>query len=569
MLDDPQSFAAAQPAGMSRRRLQYTLSGLLLLVTLAAFGLAAWVYYIEPYRRQPTTVDLVKRLGGTCQTVESAASWRRMAGATPDITQVNLADCGDPAKYIAAIADLPALELLIVGGAAFDDEHAARLHRLHTLKGLILDSTSVTEDGLMALRAALPHADVYPSRRRAVSSAVAALEPIGYVTTSLSADHPALQELSWADWREREITYVNVADCDDPAKYIDIVVDLPALELLIIGGTAFGDEHAARLYRLRALKGLILDSTSVTADGLTALRAALPQTDIYSSRRRTVARHTTALHQLGSVRTRLSTGHPSLPEFGAGDWQERHITYVNVGDCDDPSKYIAIVADLPALELLIVGGTAFDDKYAARLHHLRTLKGLILDSTSVTENGLAALGDALPQTGIYRSQRRAGARAIAALCKVGDLKTKRQVFPAALEELAEREWLPWEADTFIANAGVNDADLVNLSALGLLHRLYLNGTRVTDAGLAHVSQLSKLQWLDLSRTRVTDKGLAQLKGLTELRDLNLSATQVTNAGLVHLQGLKRLEGLWLSRTHVTAAGVAELRQALPRCFIAK
>jgi hypothetical protein len=71
---------------------------------------------------------------------------------------------------VAQVADLPAIEVLIVGGPAFTDQHAQRLNRMRSLRGLILDSTGVNEDGLVALRKSLNNTFVYTSQRRAIAA---------------------------------------------------------------------------------------------------------------------------------------------------------------------------------------------------------------------------------------------------------------------------------------------------------------------------------------------------------------------------------------------------------------
>src|SRR5262245_55786922 len=127
-----------------RRWWQFGLRGLLLLVLVVAVGLFLVRVYLQPFWRQKQTVALVERLGGTCQTVEVDRWWLNLFGGGYNVTQVNLGDCDDPDAYVAQVAELPAIELLIVGGVAFTDEHAGQLHKLRTLRGLILDCTNVT-----------------------------------------------------------------------------------------------------------------------------------------------------------------------------------------------------------------------------------------------------------------------------------------------------------------------------------------------------------------------------------------------------------------------------------------
>ena len=105
------------------------------------------------------------------------------------------------------------------------------------------------------------------------------------------------------------------------------------------------------------------------------------------------------------------------------------------------------------------------------------------------------------------------------------------------------------------------SDLAPLSGLSGLQRLYLDNTQVSD--LAPLSGLSGLQRLSLDGTQVSD--LANLSEVSGLQRLNLIRTPVSD--LAPLSGLSGLQRLDLRGTQVTQAGMAELKKALPNCFI--
>ena len=103
--------------------------------------------------------------------------------------------------------------------------------------------------------------------------------------------------------------------------------------------------------------------------------------------------------------------------------------------------------------------------------------------------------------------------------------------------------------------------------LGKIMNLFLTNTQITDAGLKDVAKLQKLEELDLHDTQITDEGIRQLAKLQKLEGLDLSRTKITDAGLKGVTKLKQLGYLDLYNTKVTDAGVAELKKALPDCFI--
>ncbi len=275
-----------------------------------------------------------------------------------------------------------------------------------------------------------------------------------------------------------------------------------------------------------------------------------------------------------------------------GDYQ--HLKFVNLADGDDPSAYIDRVAALPAIQTLVVGGPAFADDHLRRLHGLTTLKGLVLDSTSVTDDGLAALRNALPDVDAYRSDR----RAIKVLGLYGDVITEPGSVPSRLRQAVGDEWYQ-EAKRFrsyhardgvrpdnakpttdealayigmlrslesldlgrlLSDVSVSDAGLRHLQELTRLRVLILTNTPVGDEGIAHLKRLAELRYLALCGTQVSDSGLAHLRSLTNLTALTLAHTSISDAGLIHLAGLAQLQLLDLCGTKVSGAGLVHLTE---------
>ena len=110
---------------------------------------------------------------------------------------------------------------------------------------------------------------------------------------------------------------------------------------------------------------------------------------------------------------------------------------------------------------------------------------------------------------------------------------------------------------------ITDNDLMSLTGLPGLTRLYLIDTGITPAGLVHLKGLTSLKILALDNLRITDSGLTALGELSGLTTLYLGFTEITDAGLVHLERLTNLETLFLNNTRITDAGVARLKKTLP------
>jgi internalin A len=214
------------------------------------------------------------------------------------------------------------------------------------------------------------------------------------------------------------------------------------------------------------------------------------------------------------------------------------------------------------------------------------LRGLVLDSTVVSDDALEGLTDELPDLAVYKSQR----RACVELSKIGvalddrDIDHNQRANPH--QAAAPPAWLRSEAgDVYFAESptvvrlsesrttGADLRWLTNLVDVRAVHahreqpassslaRLYLGGTTVTDSTLACVSRCPTLTWLDFSNTSITDEGLAHVAALRRLEGLDLSGTRITDAGLTLIAGLTHLEYLWALDTSIGDKGlsvVAEL-----------
>jgi hypothetical protein len=134
-----------------RRWHQFSLRTLL-VVTAAAAGLAfAWMKVVEPYRLQREAMAAITKIGGTYKT-EDATGWvRYLDKNAQDVVVVDLADCDKPDEYLPHLARLPRLRTLVVGGHQFGDEQVSALGRVASLRGLVLDSTKVSDGGVERL----------------------------------------------------------------------------------------------------------------------------------------------------------------------------------------------------------------------------------------------------------------------------------------------------------------------------------------------------------------------------------------------------------------------------------
>ncbi len=214
----------------------------------------------------------------------------------------------------------------------------------------------------------------------------------------------------------QNLTLVNLADHDDSRGFLADIERLPCLEVLAVGGPAFGDEQAGRLKSLATLRHLVLDSTEVSPAGLADLRRRLPELKVHFSQRRAIV----AVQAWGArVETRKQSppaeldGH--LPE---GFFEEatslevrnpnisedalrylRHLTglkhlWLDAGPMTDASLvHLDGMQDIENLSLTFCGIT---DAGVERFKSRKSLRVLWLWSTRVSRDGVSRLREALP-----------------------------------------------------------------------------------------------------------------------------------------------------------------------------
>ncbi len=196
----------------------------------------------------------------------------------------------------------------------------------------------------------------------------------------------------------------------------------------------------------------------------------------------------------------------------------------------------------------------FTDADLKQFEVLTELRSLWLDSTDITDEGLAHLkGSVRLQTLGLLGQQRAS-----------------KISGEGLDHLKD---LPHLQELWLCNCAFTDEGLTQLGDLTQLKVLHLSNRLVsdqppppvTDTGLRHLRKLTKLESLDITGTYkngtlMTDASLEHVKELKALRSLGLVWTDVTHAGLRHLTGLTELRELALCGNHVMGPGLKYLKE---------
>ncbi len=334
------------------------------------------------------------------------------------------------------------------------------------------------------------------------------------------------------------------------------------LETLELHTNPLTDKGLTELHRLKRLRKLVIRETQVTAMGIAALRAALPDCMVESSL------------EDGRDSPRPAAI-PDDPARRAAAWLQGEGAIFgvdlgfDVGPTDPlpnrPFRITELHGERSRLERF---GDGLAEALAEPLHG-NSVARLFLPQ-SVTAAGLEKLV-ALPEF--------SGLKGI--WIAIDGLSDQMLVPLSKLSELADiNAWRPSRDFTgkgIGACKGLTDLTLVELAEvrpalvnqlamLPKLHYLNLSESVCKPQEAAAIARIP-LTHLILNNAQVDDAVVAELADCATLESLSLDRNPLTDKGLAELHRLKRLRSLNLGKTEVTAAGVAALKAALPECEV--
>lgn len=334
------------------------------------------------------------------------------------------------------------------------------------------------------------------------------------------------------------------------------------LEILELHSNPLTDKGLAELHRLKRLRRLVLQETQVTAMGIAALRAALPDCVVESS-----------LEDGPDVPQPAAI--PDDPARRAAAWLQREgATFgvdlgFDVGPTDPlPNKPFRITALQCVRSRLERFGDGLADALAEPLHGNSV--PLLFLPQSVTAAGLEKLVN-LPEfsglKGIWIAIGKFDDQMLVPLSKLSELTSIDGCRPSgAFTGKGMRACKGLTDLTLIELAQVQPALVNELAMLPKLRCLNLSESVCKPTEAAAIARMP-LTHLMLNNVQADDAVVAELADCATLEVLGLSRNPLTDKGLAELHRLKRLRNLKLGKTQVTAAGVAALKAALPECEV--
>lgn len=243
----------------------------------------------------------------------------------------------------------------------------------------------------------------------------------------------------------------------------------------------------------------------------------------------------------------LGPGRPAegLPDFGLVDHN------IPVRDAD-----LAVLANLPYLEWLVLSGTSITDGGLIHLQTLARLRWLWLSNTAVSDAGLAHLAKLSSLEKIMLDGTRVrgpGLEVLARLPRLKELSLENAplsddglIHLGKIEHLSHVNLLGTKCtlkgimEAFGVAKGRSLAQILVLTnhaktdPAGVIYAVDLSGRAVTDEELRLIESLKRVQWLYLRDNPISDRGVETLTHLPNLRLLDISRTRITAVGLTAL-----------------------------------
>jgi Leucine-rich repeat (LRR) protein len=475
-----------------------------------------------------------------------------------NLTHLNLDGTRVSDAGLAHFKDYKNLAYLEIGNTRVSDAGLAHLKECKNLNSLSLGGTQVSDAGLAHLKVCKNLTQLHLWSTQVSDAGLAHLK-----------DCKNLKGLNLGGTRVSDAGLAHLKDCENltvlDLRYTRVsdaglahLKDCKNLTILVLTSTQVSDAGLKHLHALTQLQKLELAGMKVTAEGVAALRKALPKCEIaWTDPDRRAAEYVLSIG--GKVRVndqeRDTTAAAGLPK------EAFRLTYVDLmANKQLTDAGLAHLKDCKNLNNLYLANTRVSDAGLAHLKDCKSLTQLNLFSTQVSDAGLVHLKDCKNLGYLGLDHTRVSDAGLAPLKDCKNLTQLNlfatQVSDAGLARLKDCKNLN---HLNLGGTRVSDVGLPHLKDCNNLTALHLGGTRVTDEGLAHLKDCKNLTHLNLDGTRVSDAGLAHLKECKNLTQLHLWGTRVSDAGLAHLKECKNLNNLSLGGTRVSDAGLAHLK----------
>ena len=372
-----------------RRRFQFSIRSLLVLVVVVALPLSWLATEMRAARRQTEAVTAIRTAtdGPTKKTALRADDWR-LPFAETVVYDYEIDDAGvqrwpsqlpGPEWLRKLLGDdfFISARFIWAGGSHWSDADLAQLEALPTLEVLVAGD-GITDVGLMHLTHLVRLRHLYLTETRITDAGLRHLEN--------------LRNLSVLRLSDTHITDAGIAS----------LAKLHNLEALALDNTQVGDAGLVHVKEWPKLGSLSLDGTQITDAGLAYLQGATELRRLFLNDTNITDEGLRCLQGLRQLRE-IGIGRTKVTDRGLGHLQGlTRLSYLclnNTAVGDGGMKYVIGMANLENLPL---EGTKVTDIGIEPLRGLIRLRDVWLDRTQVTDAGVKKLQQALLNCNIHR-----------------------------------------------------------------------------------------------------------------------------------------------------------------------
>jgi len=488
-----------------------------------------------------------------------------------DLMGIRVSDAG-----LAALVGLRNLQALILTFTAVGDDGMEAVAKLTNLRKLCLGETHVGNEGLAKLKSLqqLEHIELSPA---ITDQGLAHLSGLPCLT-SIIMKFPVVTDVGVANLRKlpKLDTVRVVAATDAELNRLKSLTNLkslhfdlnqftvsgleplhafPKLEYLNLDNSVIVDDsHLVALSKLKKLRQLSVDGTSVTPEGIAKFRELRPDVELraggkvypavaglidYEAERKAAE---WVLSVGGSVQTIDEAGVIAFVGPGGklpdGQWQLNTVWLTNCkniksGDLDK----LASCRSLITLNARVTNMGDADCQAIGRMANLEVLD--LMGCAQITNAGITNLGPLRKLRHLELAFTPISDDAMDVIAGMTELRTlalgETQVTDVGFKKLAPLVLL----EVLGPPPGGTDQGLSILGNFPQLKLLGLKGHQITDISVAQLQKLPKLTTFSL--VAGTDENLLKMKGLTQLRWLGLNLCQFTEQGFQTLLDFKWLQ----------------------------
>ncbi len=431
----------------------------------------------------------------------------------PHLTELRLAGSNDGNQTWDApiIGAMTGLEKLSFSGA-FNDESMDPLGRLTNLRELYMSDSPISDIGAEQLRNFKKLRSLAAYTGVIGNDGFASLEDL-HELDQLTLGGRGLTSAVLKHVKAPNLRALTLSGRQYDDGIVPYLLSFDKLEELHLLQTQLTDPALAQLNKLKRLKMLEIDYSSITGAGLKGLTDLKDLTALKLSQEPIEGTALDALANFPRLEILdLAKTHVTAESLvnlkRVPELQKLSLAGVPVGDAA-----LEHIKPLAKLELLLMADAKIDGSGLAHLKSLKALKHLYLQLNPITDENAKVLGE-LP-----------GLRTL-------DLEQTR----------------------------IGDGALAAIAKLPNLEKLMLPLTQVTDEGVKQLRSATKLQELNVSNARLSGEVVGSLVELRDLRLLALNLAQLKDADCERLAALPELRTLYIGGTRVSNDAVRRMQE---------